>query len=251
MSILRPPVLSISCFLNYRAVIAFERAPQFQQYHACFQMATQITFILNDPEIYETSSHITVLASFVANNFLAAIFISLSFQHYAFGISITTMATIYYAVHSLKYNYWDIAPIFTLISIICVFTAYQIELKDKKEFLDMKQTEVYQKDLKKVLQVLPEGVMVCQRFGNPHIKLWNRELLKLFKFASLPMAKGYTYGDTNGLNYESVDKEPKSDENLTFNNKVIENVDDLDANHLKEILSAKVLLPVKKIEEYT
>ena len=101
-------------------------------------MATQITFILNDPEIYETSSHITVLASFVANNFLSAIFISLSFQHYAFGISITTMATIYYSVDKLKYNYWDIAPIFILISIICVFTAYQIELKDKKEFLDMK-----------------------------------------------------------------------------------------------------------------
>ena len=101
--------------------------------------------------------------------------------------------------------------------------------------------------------MLPEGVMVCQRFGNPHIKLWNRELLKLFKFASLPMAKGYTYGENNGLNYESVavDKEPKSDQNLTFNNKVIENVDDLDADHLKEILSAKVLLPVKKIEEFT
>ena len=165
-------------------------------------MATQISFILNDPEIYETSSHITVLASFVANNFLVAIFISLNFVYYMFGISMTTMATIYYSVHSLKYTYLDIAPIFVLISIICVYTAYQIELKDKKEFLDMKQTEVYQKDLKKVLQVLPEGVMVCQRFGNPHIKLWNRELVKLFKFASLPMDKGYTYGNNIGLNYE-------------------------------------------------
>ena len=143
MSLLRPLVLCISCLLNYFAVIAFEKAPKFQQYHACFQMATQITFILNDPEIYETSSHITVLASFVANNFLAAIFISLSYYYYAVGISITTAATIYYTVHSLKYSYMDIAPIFILISIICVYTAYQIELKDKKEFLDMKQTEVY------------------------------------------------------------------------------------------------------------
>ena len=63
------------------------------------------------------------------------------------------------------------------------------------------------------------------------------------------MDKGYTYGNNNGLNYEQLDKEPKSDENLTFNNKVIENVDDLDSDHLKEILTAKVLLPVKKIEE--
>lgn len=50
----------------------------------------------------------------------------------------TTTATIYYSVHSLKYLYMDIAPIFVLIAIICVYTAYQIELKDKKEFLDMK-----------------------------------------------------------------------------------------------------------------
>lgn len=65
------------------------------------------------------------------------------------------------------------------------------------------------------------------------------------------MDKGYTYGSNKGLNFEIVDKEPRSDDNLTFNDKVIENVDDLDSNHLKDILTAKVLLPVKKIEEMT
>jgi hypothetical protein len=28
--------------------------------------------------------------------------------------------------------------------------------------------------------------MIYKRFGNPHIKLWNNELERLFKFKSLP-----------------------------------------------------------------
>ena len=44
--------------------------------------------------------------------------------------------------------------------------------------------------MKKVLQVLPEGVMIYKRFGNPHIKLWNNELEKLFKFNALPVKIG-------------------------------------------------------------
>lgn len=66
----------------------------------------------------------------------------------------------------------------------CVFVAYHVELTDKTEFLEMKQTEYLQKDLKKVLQVLPEGVIIYQRFENQHIKLWNNEFLKLFKFTN-------------------------------------------------------------------
>ena len=50
----------------------------------------------------------------------------------------------------------------------------------------MIQIVVLQKDLKKVLQLLPEGVMIYKRFGNPHIKLYNNELEKLFKFKILP-----------------------------------------------------------------
>lgn len=50
----------------------------------------------------------------------------------------------------------------------------------------MIQIDVLQKDLKKVLQELPEGVLIYKRFGNPHIKLYNNELERLFKFQILP-----------------------------------------------------------------
>ena len=33
---------------------------------------------------------------------------------------------------------------------------------------------------------MPEGVMIHKRFGNPHIKLYNNELQRLFAFKSLP-----------------------------------------------------------------
>ena len=56
----------------------------------------------------------------------------------------------------------------------------------------MKQTQIYQRDLHKVLQFLPEGVMICQRYGNPDVKYWNPELVKLFSFAFIPEEKLYT-----------------------------------------------------------
>jgi len=39
-----------------------------------------------------------------------------------------------------------------------------------------------QNDLKKVLQLLPEGVMIYKKYDNPHIKLWNNELERMFEF---------------------------------------------------------------------
>lgn len=79
----------------------------------------------------------------------------------------------------------------------------------------MIQIDVLQKDLKKVLQVLPEGVMIYKRFGNPHIKLWNNELERLFKFKSLAAQQGEPAGTED-------DK--------------VKSVEDLAQGHLKDIM---------------
>lgn len=50
----------------------------------------------------------------------------------------------------------------------------------------MMSNDAYKKDLKKLIQAFPEGVMVCQRFGTPQIKLWNKELMRMFRFSALP-----------------------------------------------------------------
>jgi hypothetical protein len=71
--------------------------------------------------------------------------------------------------------------------------------------------------------------MIYKRFGNPHIKLWNNELERLFKFKSLPSNVAQV---TEGLQ-----------ENL------VKNIDDLDQGHLKDIMSQKILLPIVKVIE--
>ena len=77
--------------------------------------------------------------------------------------------------------------------------------------------------------------MIYKRFGNPHIKLWNNELERLFKFKSLPRCN-------------SVVDESNAD-GVTKNGKKIQNVDDLDQSHLKDIMSQKILKPIQKVSE--
>ncbi len=82
----------------------------------------------------------------------------------------------------------------------------------------MKQTEILQRDLKKVLQVLPEGVMIYKRFGNPHIKLWNNELERLFKFKPLIQIKNRddTQNNHNDENENTPNNMTVTDENTTI-----------------------------------
>lgn len=77
--------------------------------------------------------------------------------------------------------------------------------------------------------------MIYKRFGNPHIKLWNNEMERLFAFKSLP---------TNLGNLEN-----SVSENIGKNGKRVENIDDLDDGHLKDIMSQKILMPVSKLIE--
>ena len=88
-----------------------------------------------------------------------------------------------------------------------------------------------QNDLKKVLQLLPEGVMIYKKYDNPHIKLWNNELERMFEFQTFP--KIYANNSTGSSYYE---------------NRAI-TIDDVDTDHLKDILSKKILVPIHKVNE--
>ena len=83
----------------------------------------------------------------------------------------------------------------------------------------MKQTEILQRDLKKVLQVLPEGVMIYKRFGNPHIKLWNNELERLFKFKPLIQIKKSE--DNHNLNQNDENELTRNNLTVTDENSTI------------------------------
>lgn len=79
--------------------------------------------------------------------------------------------------------------------------------------------------------------MIYKRFSskgsNPHIKLWNNELERLFDFKSLPK------------------KAPKADDpqDIIKDGKRVQTVDDLDGGHLNDLMNQKILLPISKIVE--
>lgn len=87
-----------------------------------------------------------------------------------------------YFVNGLGYQLDKIIFGMGLTVISCGMNSFFLELKDKKEFLDIIKTDLMQSDLQKVLTVLPEGVLIFKRFKNPHIIYWNKQLEKLLNF---------------------------------------------------------------------
>ena len=141
----------------------------------------------------------------------------------------TGLVTYFYST-GLQYDFIKIFPGMLAMTFATTLNSYFIEMKDKQQFLEKRQIEVLQRDLKKVLQVLPEGVMIYKRFGNhPHIKLWNNELERLFKFRQLKNASPVNIIESSDDNKREV------------------NVDDLESSHLKNILTEKILIPIANL----
>ena len=69
-----------------------------------------------------------------------------------------------------------------LMVVACSMNTFFLELKDKKEFLDIVKTDLMMSDLQKVLTVLPEGIFIFKRFRNPYIIYWNNQLETLLNF---------------------------------------------------------------------
>ena len=95
--------------------------------------------------------------------------------------------------------------------------------------------------------------MVCKRFGKPHIKLWNNELVRMFGFVSLPKQQPINKEcDKNSpsipLDSNRMDGS-SSRRHLILEDKVVECADDLDSNHLSNIMNSKVLLPFMSLDE--
>ena len=57
----------------------------------------------------------------------------------------------YYFVVNFGLHFQSLWPSLAMSWLACSFVSYHVELWDKIEFLEMKQTEYLQKDLKKVL----------------------------------------------------------------------------------------------------
>ena len=109
--------------------------------------------------------------------YLASAFLTYKWLYFMVGNVISTLLIIYYYVGEFSLSMYSLAPSLIICSITCCSVAYFVELHDKKEFLDKKKIERLQNDLKKVLQQLPEGVMIFERFEPDNIKLCNDQFI--------------------------------------------------------------------------
>jgi len=69
--------------------------------------------------------------------------------------------------------------------------------------------------LAEILRVLPEGFILCKRFGNAEVKLWNNEIKRLLQ------------------DKVCFDKEKSKGEKM----------------ELSEIMGAKIFLPIEKVNQ--
>lgn len=63
-------------------------------------------------------------------------------MYYAAGQLISTLIVLMYFEKGLNYSIAKLGPSLIVTSISCAFNCYYIEFKEKKEFLEMKQTEI-------------------------------------------------------------------------------------------------------------
>lgn len=82
---------------------------------------------------------------------LASAFLIYDWLYFSIGSMLSMYLVMYYFVMNFGLHFQGLCPSLFMNWLACVFVAYHVELTDKTEFLEMKQTEFLQKDLKKVL----------------------------------------------------------------------------------------------------
>ena len=82
----------------------------------------------------------------------------------------TTLSTIcacsisaYYYCHLLKYPFEAIGTLLIMTMLVVAFTSYFCEKKFKLEFLQLKHNEQMHSDIRKVLENLPEGILLFKQ----------------------------------------------------------------------------------------
>lgn len=159
-----------------------EKYPHFQPFHGSVVILSFASFVFNPASAYKSNTdHLALLVGFIAITYLSSTFVQTNWQYTCAGQALAMILVIYYYVTKLNYEFLAFFPGMILLVFSGSFTSYHVEMKDKLEYLEKIHTQVLKRDLKKVLQKLPEGVLIYKRFGNPHVKLWNQELQKLFK----------------------------------------------------------------------
>ena len=188
VTIQRPAQYFLSSLLNYVMIPITEWKPALQPILAPLSGISFASFAINEPSLYlKKSDHLSLITGFVSISYLTSQFLSVNWIVTFIGQTIGTVIATYYFVDGFGYKLEKIVFGMALTVISCCLNSFFLEMKDKKEFLDVIKTDLMQSDLQKILTVLPEGVLIFKRFRNPFIIYWNDHFEKLLNF--LPRSK--------------------------------------------------------------
>ena len=101
--------------------------------------------MLNSPEIYsKKSEHISLIIGYISVAYLASTFVSSKWIISSIGQSISSVIVTYYYSNHFDCELVIILPAMTLVVLTCFCYSYNIELKEKQQFLDQKLSEALQ-----------------------------------------------------------------------------------------------------------
>jgi hypothetical protein len=107
-----------------------------------------VSFSFLDPKLYpHQSEHLALITGFVSISYLTTQFLSINWIFTVLGQLLATGAAIDFFVKGLGYRFDKIGFGMCLTVLASGMNCYFLELKDKKEFLDMINTDLMQSDL--------------------------------------------------------------------------------------------------------
>jgi c-di-AMP phosphodiesterase-like protein len=109
----------------------------------------------------------------------AAVFVNMSWILTSFISFLSFVGSTWFYIYGLEYTMSLLLPAFAMCWLMITVIAYYCEKKFKSEYLLLKHNERMHYDLRKVLENLPEGVLLF----NPQTKnivIGNNELKRLF-----------------------------------------------------------------------
>lgn len=101
------------------------------------------SFVINDSNLYlKKSDHLSLLTGFVSISYLTSQFLSINWIYTVIGQTIATVIVTMYFVNGFGYQLDKIIFGMGLTVISCAMNSFFLELKDKKEFLDIIKTDL-------------------------------------------------------------------------------------------------------------
>jgi hypothetical protein len=170
----------MSTLVNYMMNRLADKERSLLIYIAPCSIMTFATFIFNPGCMYNPQyDPMLLMIGYVSISYISCCFLSLNWevstQYHAFS---TILVTIYYQQHfEIPFN--KLFPAMLLLVGTCSLISFQTEKISKKEFIHRMHSINLEKDLKKVLNTLPEGVIISTREKQSRILLNNLEACRM------------------------------------------------------------------------